>query len=36
MQRGHALLAESLRELNRGRGWRWWLKRPFVRLGLLK
>jgi hypothetical protein len=27
---------EKTREIDRRRGWRWWLKLPFVRLGLLK
>ena len=29
-------LAEKDREIDRRRGWRWWLKLPLVRLGLLK
>jgi len=29
-------LSECNREMNRRRGWRWWLKLPFVRLGMLK
>jgi SAM-dependent methyltransferase len=27
---------EKVREIDRRRGWRWWLKLPFIRLGLLK
>jgi SAM-dependent methyltransferase len=29
-------LADKERELDRRRGWRWWLKLPLIRLGLLK
>ena len=29
-------LAEKDREIDRRRGWRWWLKLPLIRLGLLK
>jgi len=29
-------LAEKQRELDRRRGWKWWLKLPLVRLGLLR
>jgi len=29
-------LAERQRELDRRRGWRWWLKLPLVRLGILR
>ncbi|HEX4330572.1 MAG TPA: class I SAM-dependent methyltransferase [Usitatibacter sp.] len=29
-------LAEGQRELDRRRGWRWWLKLPLVRLGILR
>lgn len=31
-----AALAEKDREILRRRGWRWWVKLPFIRLGLLK
>lgn len=27
---------EKTREIDRRRGWRWWMKLPFIRLGLLK
>jgi hypothetical protein len=27
---------ELQHEVQRRRGWRWWLKAPFVRLGILK
>jgi hypothetical protein len=39
VERGAAMekqLAEKTHELLQRRGWRWWLKLPFVRLGLLK
>jgi len=29
-------IAEKDREIDRRRGWRWWLRLPFVRLGLVK
>ena len=29
-------IGEKSREIDRRRGWRWWLKLPFVRLGLLE
>jgi ubiquinone/menaquinone biosynthesis C-methylase UbiE len=31
-----AALADKQREVDRRRGWRWWLKLPFIRLGLIK
>ncbi|HET9471462.1 MAG TPA: class I SAM-dependent methyltransferase, partial [Usitatibacter sp.] len=31
-----AVLAETQRELDARRGWRWWLKLPLVRLGILR
>ncbi|HUP29731.1 MAG TPA: class I SAM-dependent methyltransferase [Usitatibacter sp.] len=31
-----AALAEKQREVDRRRGWRWWLKLPLIRLGLMK
>lgn len=39
VERGAAMekqLAEKNHELLQRRGWRWWLKLPFIRLGLLK
>jgi hypothetical protein len=32
--RDHAI-AEKDREILRRRGWRWWLRLPFVRMGLI-
>jgi SAM-dependent methyltransferase len=32
----NATLIEKEHEINRRRGWRWWLKLPFIRLGLMK
>lgn len=34
--RRDAALAEQAREIERRRGWRWWLRLPLVRLGLLE
>lgn len=31
-----ALLAERAREIERRRGWKWWLRLPLVRLGILR
>src|SRR5258708_3676485 len=32
----HLAVSEKEREIERRRGWRWWLKLPLVRMGLLK
>jgi len=32
----NATLIEKEHEINRRRGWRWWVKLPFIRLGLMK
>ena len=30
-----AALEEKTREVDRRRGWRWWLRLPFIRMGLI-